>query len=135
MYRVSWWAYIKAVIRSYPALKEQYAEQQQQALVPAYGDGTPHSKGSVSRTVESLAIRTLPGLHQREYEAVRRAVAVTERYRNGRDRMRVIDMVYWKRSHTLTGASLQVPCSEHTARVWNQEFIRLVAGYLGFLDS
>jgi len=95
--------------------------------------GMPHGS-EPSRTVEVNAIRELPSNAQREYEAVRRAIDHTERYSNGRDRLAVIDMVLWKRTHTLEGAALMVPCSIATAKRWHAEFIRMVGSCYGLMD-
>ena len=85
--------------------------------------------------VEGLAIRELPSTSQREYEAVRRAVETTEHYRNGQERLKVIELVLWKKTHNLQGAALQIPCHVDTAKVWHGDFIRLVASYYGLMDE
>lgn len=82
-----------------------------------------------------LAIRELPSTSQREYEAVRRAVETTEHYRNGQERLKVIELVLWKKTHNLQGAALQIPCHVDTAKVWHGDFIRLVASYYGLMDE
>lgn len=96
--------------------------------------GEPRGAGA-SRTTETIAIRELPNTQQREYEAVCRAVKTTERMNGGRDRIKLIDMVFWKRSHTLQGAALAIPCSYRTARRWHTEFIILAASLYGLLDK
>ena len=130
--RYDWWPYVKGMIRRYPRLRQEYQELHNIAMVASYS-GMPHV-GGVSRTCESVAVRELPRNSQREYEAVRRAVELTERYKNGRDRLYVIDLVLWKGSHTLEGAALMVPCHFNTAQKWHGEFIKLAAGHYGFLD-
>lgn len=62
-----------------------------------------------------------------ETRAVDTAVAETIRLLDGEDRMKVIRMVFLKKTHTLQGAALNVPCSYETAKRWTQQFIRLVA--------
>lgn len=62
-----------------------------------------------------------------ESRAVSAAVEDTKRLLDGDDRMRVIRMVFFKKTHTLQGAALNVPCSYETAKRWTQQFIRLVA--------
>ena len=131
--RYDWWPYVKGMIRRYPALKQEYADLHSPSVTANYS-GMPRS-GCVSRGVEGLAIRELPSTKQREYEAVRCAVETTERYVNGRDRLKVIDMVLWKRSHTLEGAALMVPCSIATAWRYHGEFIKLVAKLYGLMDD
>lgn len=76
----------------------------------------------------------LTGVALRENEAVRAAVEQTERYPNGQERLAVIEMVFWKKTHTLEGAALMVPCSIRTAQEWHRQFIRLVARNFGLLD-
>ena len=120
------------MIRRYPSLKKEYHDLHMQSTVAQYSD-MPRGGGDC-RAVESLALRELPSNSQREYEAVRRAVEVTERYRNGADRLYVIDLVLWKRSHTLDGAALMVPCSWRSAAQWHGEFVRLVASFYGLMD-
>lgn len=130
--RYDWWPYVKGMIRRYPALAEQYADLHSTSMVADYS-GMP--RGGGGRGLEAAALRELPSTSQREYEAVRRAVAATERYRNGRDRLKVIRLVLWDRSHTLEGAALQVPCHINTATTWHTEFVRLVASYYGLMDD
>ncbi len=131
--RYDWWGYAKAVIRRYPALRAELQERQCPAMEIDYS-GMPHGGGAV-RSTELIAIRELPTQKQREYEAVRKAIEATERVPGGRDRIKVIDLVFWRRSHTLEGAALTIPCSYRTARRYHEEFIRMVGGNMGFLDG
>ena len=131
--RYDWWPYVKGMIRRYPALKEQYDDLHSPSMVADYS-GMPHGGGG-GRAMESLAVRELPSTQQREYEAVRRAVEATGRYRNGADRLKVIRLVLWDRSHTLEGAALTVPCSYMTARRYHCDFIIHVAKNYGLLDE
>lgn len=62
-----------------------------------------------------------------ETKAVAVAIEDTERLLDGDDRMKLIRMVFLKKTHTLQGAALNVPCSYETAKIWTQQFIRLVA--------
>lgn len=131
--RYDWWPYVKGMIRRYPALKAELAELRTQTITPGY---SAVSGGSgAGRAVEAVALRELPTTRQREHEAVRKAIAATERMGGGRDRLKVIDLVFWKRSHTLDGAALMVPCSYMTARRYHSEFIMLVASFYGLLDQ
>lgn len=131
--RYDWWPYVKGMIRRYPELKEQYEDLHNQPITASYS-GMPHRENS-RRTVEDVLIRELPTNSQREYEAVRRAVKLTERYHNGRQRLAVIKMVLWDRQYTLEGAALMVPCGIATAWRWHQEFIKLVAKNYGLTDD
>lgn len=118
--------------RRYPELKKQYADLHSASMTANY-NAMP--KGSEpSRTTESTAIRELPTNSQREYEAVRRAVEATERCKNGRDKLRVIGLVYWDGTHTLKGAAFDIPVSYDTAVIWHRDFLRLVGAFYGYLD-
>lgn len=101
-----WWGYVKGMIRNYPCLVKKYGGQ------PA-------------------SMLTTEG---REYNAVMRAVATTEGYCNGEDRLKIIKLVLWDDSHTVAGAALALPCHEDTASKWHAEFIKLVATNYGLMD-
>ena len=99
--REDWWEYTKRIIRSYPALERK-------------------------RKAED----TLTEKEQRRYDAVRSAIGETERMPTGTQRLALIDLVYWKRSHTLFGAAMRIPISERTAQKCNAQFIRMTEKYL-----
>lgn len=130
--RYGWWSYVKDMIRRYPVLKEQYSDLHSMSVTANYS-GMPRG-GESGRSLESVAIRELPFNSQREYEAVRQAIEMTERYNNGRDRLSIIKLVLWDRSHTLEGAALMMPCSWRSAAQWHGEFIKLVAKNYGLMD-
>ena len=72
-------------------------------------------------------IRRYPHLtNEDETAAVTAAIAETERMTAGRDRLRLITMVLMEGSHTLSGAALEIPCSERTAVRYHGDFIRCV---------
>ena len=118
--RYKWWGYIKNIIRAYPGLKKEY-----EAI---------HEQSVTARGTENIAIRELPYTKQREYEAVRRAVEYTKHFRNGKERLEIINLMYWKNSHTLAGAGLQVGYGYDRARQIHQEFVVAVATYYGLMD-
>lgn len=131
--RYRWWGYIKNVIRDYPGLKKEYEALHEQS-VTANVSGMPGG-GEVSRGTESIAIRELPYTKQREYEAVRRAVEYTKHFKNGEERLKIIDLMYWKNSHTLAGAGQKVGYGYDRARQIHQEFVVAVATYYGLMDK
>lgn len=130
--RYDWWGYVKGMIRRYPALKTEYADLHSQSVTPNYSGMTGGSEAG--RAVEAVVLRELPTTRQREYEAVRLAVAATERMKSSRDRLKIIDLVFWKRTHTLEGAALTIPCSYRTAQRYHETFIETVAKEFGLLD-
>lgn len=130
--RYDWWPYVKNIIRHYPVLKAEYLDLHTMSTTAKY-TSEPHGS-EVSRTVENISLKELPKTQQREFAAVCKAIATTERYRDGADRLKVIKLVLWDNTHTLEGAALQIPCSVITAKRWHGEFIRLVASYFGLMD-
>lgn len=80
-------------------------------------------------------IRAYPsgeGLTEKEREAVRLAVEQTQKLPDGRFRMLVVDLVFFRQTHTLEGAAQQVPCSYTTAKRYHNSFICEVARHCGF---
>ena len=131
--RYKWWGYVKNIIRQYPVLKKEYEALHEQS-VTAKATGMPGS-GVVSRNTENFAIRELPYTEQREYEAVKRAIASAKLSRTANDRLALVDMVFWKRSHTLSGAAYKLNLSYTTAQRYHGEFVMSVARYYGLLDT
>ena len=68
-----------------------------------------------------------------ELAAVKAAIEETEQLADGAERLRLIDLVLWKRTHTLQGAALACYVSERTAQEWHRQFIRLVGQKRGLL--
>ena len=132
--RYKWWQYVKNMIRAYPGLKREYEDLHEQSIT-ANMSGMPGGGNGVSRGTEEIAIRELPYTKQREYEAVRRAVEYTKHFRNGEERLRIIDLMYWKNSHTLAGAGLKVGYGYDRARQIHREFVVAVATYYGLMDN
>lgn len=130
--RYRWWGYIRNVIRAYPELKKEYDALHQQS-VTANLSGMPGS-GSVSRGTENIATRELPRTKQQEYDAVRQAIELTHRMPNGKFRLCIIDLVYWKRTHTVEGAAIKVGYSTDRGKQIHGEFVRLVAKCYGLMD-
>ncbi len=131
--RYHWWAYAKAMVRIYPDLKHKYDALHDQQIAVIL-QGLPGGKGGISRTTETTALRQLPPARQREYDAVTQAIEQTKRMRTGTERLAVVDMVLWKRSHNVDGAALQLYISETTARRYHSDFIRLVGFCYGLED-
>lgn len=66
-------------------------------------------------------------VNENERKAIELAIEHTKTLETGKDRMAVIEMVYFKKTHTLVGASMKVNCSERTAQRYHGDFIRTVA--------
>ena len=78
--------------------------------------------------------RYIQGKALDERMAVQRAIDQTLELENGKERMQVIELVFFRQTHTLEGAAMMIPCSERTARRWHAEFIKLVAREYGLLE-
>ncbi len=65
--------------------------------------------------------------------AVKKVLARTKGQYRGDERLKMIDLVYKKRQHSVPGAAVQLHISEGTARDWNREFVYAVAKEMGFL--
>lgn len=119
------------MIRRYPDLAEEYSRIKQVQL-SAPLSGMPRSK-KVSDQTAAAALRTLSPVHQREYDAVHTALERTLQLPDGAERVRLVSMVFWQKSHTIDGAAQVLHISWMTAKRWHGEFIRLVAKYFGLL--
>ena len=131
--RYRWWGYVKNVIRAYPELERRAAEPPPVSLTAKYGPTTP--SGGEGRPVEDVAVKRLSGRDMTEYEAVRAAIRDTARLPNGEVRLKVIDLVYWKRSHTLWGAGREVLYSYAQVKRFQEKFICLVAENLDLKEK
>lgn len=131
--RYDWWTYVKGMIRRYPALHTQYLALHEPTIT-AQLTGMPGG-GAVSNPTATAALRELSPINQKEHDAVRKAIAKTRQYKDGQDRLTIIRLVFWDKSHTLSGAALEVLCSLPTAWRWHGEFIRLVANNFGLMDD
>lgn len=131
--RYDWWPYVKGMTRRYPQLKQQYQDLRE-TRVTARWDAMPTSN-KISRPVEDAAVRTLPRIHMKELAAVQAAIRTTLRLPRGEQRIQLIRMIYWDRSHTLAGAALCLEIAEVTAKRWHGEFLREVGRQFGLLDE
>lgn len=65
-------------------------------------------------------------VQQAEKDAVEAAIRDTLAMPDGESRIQVIDLVYWRKTHTIAGAASVIHYSERTAVQWHGEFLRLV---------
>lgn len=124
----NWREVTREIIREYPTLARLDRELKECSITPNL-NGMPGG-GGTSRKTELTAMREFPPDKQRKLDAVRRAISTTGRYRNAKDRLRVIDLVYWQQTHTLQGAAQHCHYSWETAQEWNAAFIELVDAYM-----
>ena len=129
---MGWRRDTKDIIRRYPQHCREEAELRSVNITASLSGG--RSGHSVSRTTETVALRQLPADSQRELDAVRMAIATTMRYRNGDHRLKLIDMMYWRRyGRSMRSAAAEVHCSYDTASEWHKAFIELTDAYMRVL--
>lgn len=121
------------MIRAYPELKMRYQELKEVSITAQISD-MPHGTRISDSTAEA-ALRTLSVTEQKEYEAVDRAVHITERMRTGKERLDIIRLVLWEQTHTINGAAMVLHLSERTAREYHREFIYLCAREYGLVGE
>lgn len=124
-----WWGYVKNVIRGYPELEAEYKELHSQSITASIS-AVPGGGGS-QRGLENNVMRELPAPRQREYDAVNKAFKEVKTLKTGKDREKLIKMVFWKKSHTLEGAAMALNISYDTAIDYHSDFIMMVAWHLG----
>lgn len=73
----------------------------------------------------------LYGTELREVEAVRRAIERVQDMPDGNVRLSLVDLVFWRRTHTIQGAAMALHISERTANRMHSHFIRTVAAEFG----
>ncbi len=132
--RFRWWGYVLAILRAYPELCAKLQQLKDQHITVSY-EPSGGGKGGISRPTESAALAELRGTEGKEYNAVRQAIEYTSKLRNGAERNALIDMVFFKKSHSLEGAAIALFISYSTAKRWHKEFILAVADFYGLLDD
>lgn len=129
--RYLWWGFVRGMIRAYPTLKSELDDLQEQGIA-ANLSGMPRGGGD-GRTVENLALQQLPKDSMEMYDAVAKAVRAAEARTDGRERIRLIRLMYWvKEPRPMQIAALHLHISETTAKRWHGDFVRSVAKNYGF---
>ena len=130
--RYKWWSYVKWMIKLYPERTAELRRLQDAAVTQNYS-AIPGGSGP-RRSTEEHGTASL-GYHiDREVEAVREAIEETKNMKTGDLRLRIIDFVYWSRTHTLHGACDAVCVAYDTGKVYHAEFIRCVAKCFGLMN-
>ena len=94
---------------------------------PRY-DWWPYAKGMIRRYPTGRCTA-------KERKAVEAAIQETRLLPDGAERLKVVDLVLWRRTHLVAGAAMMVPCSERTAVRWHGDFIRLVGKKFGLWEE
>lgn len=129
--RYRWWGFVRRMIRDYPGIKQAWEDIHSQSIT-ADLSGMPKG-GGTGRTVEAIALRQLPQDDQKAYDAITKAIEITKLKDTGKERIRLIRMMYWsKKNTTAKDAALRLFISKRTAERWHGDFVRLVGFYYGF---
>ena len=134
--REKWWGYVKACIREYPAIYQALEAARAEAVAPENHRARPTEWEALIH-IEGIFpddSNILSGQRAREFYGVRNAIIKTARLQDGPERLKLIETVFWKRSHTLAGAAALCNVSERTARRWHGDFIRLTARCMNLSD-
>lgn len=125
----TWRRPAKDAAYAYPRLRRELAELRSMSVTPKLS-GMPRG-GGASRSVEDAALRQLPPGERAAFEAVDRALRLLRVFRTAEKRRRLVEMVYFRQSHTIYGAGAVLEVSEVTARQWNRDFLLSVYTGLG----
>ncbi len=64
---------------------------------------------------------------QRRFESVERMLEQVDQLQGAMEKRQLIDLVYFKQSHTLCGAAVKLYISERTSVRWNREIMCIAA--------
>lgn len=129
-YNDNWRAYAINSMRDYYRYKAMKKAAQSTRITAQYNKGRGGS--GISRTTEQAAMRSgLTRQQEKELDAVERAIGSTRRGPDGKIRVKVVELVYLRGTHTIEGAAQIVHVSYKTAWRWTDNFIRLVGKNLG----
>ncbi len=129
-YRHWWRPNVERALRVYPYLKAAKQAAQEQSITPSY-TGMPRG-GGISRTTENAATRHFSAQEEKILDAVDRAIAEVSKHRDGQEVLRIVEMVDFKRSHTLEGAAMALFMHRVTASDKRTRFVDLVGKYMDF---
>lgn len=74
-------------------------------------------------------LKTMDALSKRQLfwkKAVETAILETERLPDGSERLAIIDLLFWRRTHTMDGVALKLHISDRTVRRRRAAFLHLV---------
>ena len=118
-------------IRQYPELKQKMNDLQKISVTPAYA---PTIRGSeTGRATEEAALRQLPPAEEMWVDAIELAMEEISRHRDGKEVMAVVELVDFKRTHSVEGAAMALHMERTTAWRRRSRFVCIVAKKSGYL--
>lgn len=119
------------MVRNYPARKVEYEALHAQTI-SAQISGMPRGS-ETSRTTETTALKQMAPAKQKEYDAVTKAIHITQMYPNGVIRVELIKRMYWQgEKRNIDEVTPGIFISEATGKRWHSAFIRLVGECFGY---
>lgn len=91
-------------------------------------------KNVVRKYPEIKYEKGLNGVEERERDAVNGALEDMWKRDQGSTQTKVISMIHFTKTHTLTGAAQEIGCDRSTAARWQRKFFEDVAKNMGLLD-
>ena len=122
---MNWRTEARAALRAYPRILRRLYELEGIRVTPAY-TGMPGGH-TATRTTEDIALRTqLCPQDEAVITAVEFAQRMQATYPNGKERLRMMELVYFRRTHTLEGAAMECHYSVEAIKRWNNEILAAV---------
>ena len=122
---MSWRSEARNALRAYPRAKRKQTETGEMRITPAYG-AIPGGQ-TASRTTENVALAVKLTPHEENViSAVEFMMKMQCVYPNAEERMRMIRLVYFRKTHTLEGAAMECHYSDRTVKRWNNEILTAV---------
>lgn len=126
---------VEDIVKEYPALFAASWELRYTSRVSKLGERTGgKGRNQHSDPTANAALRELPPEAKRRFDAIRQAILQTHKHKDGLIRLKLIDLIYWKRTHTLAEAAHEVSYSKEQAAEIRFEFIQDVKKALGLSD-
>lgn len=125
-----WWNYVKCIIREYPKLKRESEKLRMPSMVASYDANGGGKSNAISRPTERAVIHDLQWFKQRKLDAIEEALFELKKKPDGELRAKVIELMYFKKTHTVDGAALFIGRGRATVIRWQADFIREVAARL-----
>lgn len=92
------------------------------------------ARGGVNRTTENEAMRFVENTYLREIEKSVTAIEYVINRLTVEDR-KLVEMVYWRNSHTITGAGMELSMSQRTAYRHADMILKALAVEMGLLPA
>lgn len=121
---MNWRQQARRALRAYPRLKAKEREIEQQ-ITPVYGGATVQH--GASRTTEDVALRSrITDSEWNMISAVELALNMQKHYPNAAQRVKMVELVYFRGTHTIAGAAIECNYSEDALWRWNTEILTAV---------